>query len=125
MAGTYNLTVTGGLVVSNLDFEVGSDSIYPSSMVSSIAPVQAHKGNVQVYPNPFTNNTTVSIELEEEAVIGIEILDVSGKLIASLVQDQSAIGRKTFTIDQIENAGLYFVKISINDRTEVIRIAKN
>ena len=94
-------------------------------MVSSIMPVQAHKGNVQVYPNPFTNNTTVSIELEEEAVIGIEILDVSGKLIASLVQDQSAIGRKTFTIDQIENAGLYFVKISINDRTEVIRIAKN
>ena len=125
MAGTYNLTVAGGLVVSNLDFEVGSDSIYPSSMVSSITPVQAHKGNVQVYPNPFTNNTTVGIELEEEAVIGIEILDVSGKLIVSLVQDQSAIGRKTFTIDQIENAGLYFVKISINDRTEVIRIAKN
>ncbi len=125
MAGTYNLTVAGGLVVSNLDFEVGSDSIYPSSMVSSIAPVQAHKGNVQVYPNPFTNNTTVNIELEEEAVICIEILDVSGKLIASLVQDQSAIGRKKFTIDQIKNAGLYFVKISINDRTEVIRIAKN
>ena len=125
MAGSYSLTVAGGLIMSNLDFEVGADSIYPSSQVSAIQPIQAHKGNVQVYPNPFTTQATLSIDLAEETNISIEVIDVSGKIVASIAQDRAVIGRKTYSIDQLTSAGLYFVKISLNGNTEVVRIAKN
>ena len=125
MVGSYSITVAGGLVISNLDFQVGSDSIYPLNLINNIKPIQSHQGNVQVYPNPFSEVATVSINLKQRSKIVIEVIDVSGKIVSSIAENEIGIGRQTYSIDDLTSSGLYFIKISINEHMEVLRIIKN
>lgn len=83
-----------------------------------IATIAANELNVQVYPNPANN--WVSIQTKENAsIFNAEVYDVTGvkhmetTLFAGQSMDISQLG-----------GGLYFVKVTANGKTSLIRLVK-
>jgi hypothetical protein len=76
--------------------------------------------SVQMYPNPTSSNTTVSMVLENEAIVGMRLMDLSGKVMiaksyGSLVGSWSeSIATSTFS------TGIYLVELTI-DGTKVTK----
>jgi hypothetical protein len=126
MAGTYSFTVTNGTVVSGLNFQVGADEIFPTSMVitSINEPTINQSGSVRVYPNPFVDNTIVNIDTESETKISIDVYDITGKLVYKVIQGQLNLGSTNYTISGINDAGIYLVKVTLGESVECLRIIK-
>ena len=126
MAGTYSFTVANGTVVSGLNFQVGADEIFPTSMViTSINETTINQpGRVNVYPNPFVANTILNIDTESETKISIDVYDISGKLVHKVVQNQLNTGSTNYTINGLNDAGIYLIKVILGESVECLRIIK-
>lgn len=66
----------------------------------------------QNYPNPFNPLTTITYELPEQANIRINIFDVLGRTVKTLINGRQNAGKYSVTWDAAENSsGIYFYKI--------------
>ncbi|MBN8568056.1 MAG: T9SS type A sorting domain-containing protein [Ignavibacteria bacterium] len=63
----------------------------------------------QNYPNPFNPSTTIEFSLPENSFTQLKIYDISGKQIATLVQNELPPGFYRYTFNSSEmNSGTYF-----------------
>jgi hypothetical protein len=82
---------------------------------------------VGIYPNPFTSVTTIHYSLEKSSQVDIDILDIQGRKIASIVNGNQLSGEHTYSFDALQchcPAGIYLVKIMISDQLSVRRIIR-
>ena len=79
--GSDTLAIPGGNQVVFVGFET----------TTGIGTVGEKKG-INIYPNPVTELSTISYELEGTETIRLRILDASGKLITELVNGSQSIG---------------------------------
>gem|GEM_PF-254612 len=69
--------------------------------------------HIAIYPNPFTETTTLRYHLDTPSLVTIEVYNASGALILSRKASQNA-GRQEENITLIEQAaGIYFLRIGI------------
>jgi hypothetical protein len=69
---------------------------------------------VQVYPNPASNNATISMNLAHESTVQINLLDASGKLISSKEYGTMS-GAWNLNLNTSNlNAGIYLIELEIN-----------
>jgi len=54
---------------------------------------------VQNHPNPFSSTTSIKYYLPQKATVTLEILDVSGRTIETLINNVESIGEHTITYD--------------------------
>lgn len=71
-------------------------------IVTSIEDNQDHDlsaslGNM--YPNPFTDQTTISFSLQHEMMVNLEVYSIEGKKVATLVNSQMNAGNHTVNWD--------------------------
>jgi hypothetical protein len=73
--------------------------------------------SVQLTPTVVSNTTQLNIELADKTDLNINVFDLQGKLVLTIVaQDQYAAGSYSYTIDaQNLVAGLYFIQITANN----------
>ena len=77
---------------------------------------------LNVYPNPASHNTQISIQLENEATVGFIIFDKDGNEVMDLGAEHSAAGLYSKTIDVSDlNNGLYLIKIIAGEKTSIGR----
>ncbi|MEN8224362.1 MAG: C25 family cysteine peptidase [Bacteroidota bacterium] len=72
----------------------------------------------QVYPNPFTNETNISFNLKEKTDLSIEVYNVNGKLINSLVNAKLSAGKHIIKWNADADGvseGVYFFRIISED----------
>lgn len=73
-----------------------------------------------IFPNPAGGITTISYTLQEKAMVQVEILNLAGQQMATLVQEHQLAGNQELNINikelGLEN-GMYVVKVSANDRS--------
>ncbi|PCI93758.1 MAG: hypothetical protein COB15_15775 [Flavobacteriales bacterium] len=123
MNGSYNFTISGGTTISGLDFKVGFDSIHPVGIITTIQPIEINKGLVSAYPNPFSTNTTIEVEMKENSNVEINIFNILGKKMVELVNEKLNTGNHTFNFSAESYAkGIYFAKIKIDDKEQVIKL---
>lgn len=69
----------------------------------------------QNYPNPFNPSTNINYDLPFDGKVSIKVFDISGKEVASLVNDVKTAGYYTlnFNASNLSN-GVYFYKITAN-----------
>jgi flagellar hook assembly protein FlgD len=78
-----------------------------------------------VKPNPFSAEATVSFELSARGPVSVQIYDVGGRLVRTLVDGVHDPGAYTVTWDGRSNAGTrvalgaYFFKIRSGRFTEI------
>jgi Secretion system C-terminal sorting domain len=64
------------------------------------------------YPNPFNPTTVISYQIPSESLVNLEVFNVLGQRVATLVNDQQAPGKHTVEFDGERLAsGVYFYRL--------------
>jgi hypothetical protein len=70
----------------------------------------------QNYPNPFNPNTTIRYELPQDGVVTIEVFDILGQKIKTLINEFQRADRYEVTFNSTELAsGVYIYQLRVND----------
>jgi len=94
------------------------DGQYEYSEIISIATENDKNLKITIAPNPVSTIAHLSYTLVENSVIKIQLLDVNGKVIRSLLQNiQQTKGRHSLEIDLSNlQQGLYFISVESRNR---------
>lgn len=75
------------------------------------------KGN---YPNPFNGNTTIEFGLSYNSRVTVEIYDILGGIIETVISDNYPAGNYSVTWSSADKpSGIYFYKITIDGYSEI------
>jgi len=79
---------------------------------------------LKAYPNPFEFTSTIQIEMMNGAEVGVDVYDVFGNKIQSLMsQEYLSAGTHEVNVNGLAS-GVYFVKLTIGDRQKTIKLIK-
>jgi len=68
--------------------------------------------DLNIYPNPFSEETTISFSLEAPADIKLTVWDLSGKMISTIVLGRLNAGQHKYSWNgRLNNPGMYLVKL--------------
>jgi hypothetical protein len=93
---------------------------YKVAPIDTIAEVSV----AQNYPNPFNPVTIIPLSLPQSAHVTIQVINVVGQTVATLVDGEMAAGEHTFQWNgvggngQAVASGVYFYRVCIGDVTE-------
>ncbi len=114
------LTLTRRIVGGQGTYINSSFLTYP--VVSSTTESHSYE-SLEVFPNPTTSFTTISIVLEEVKRIKISVINILGQEIMSILDQELTPGEYDYTIDFTPfGSGLYFVKSESGDNINTQRI---
>ncbi|SMO53858.1 Por secretion system C-terminal sorting domain-containing protein [Gracilimonas mengyeensis] len=100
--------------------------IYPDEYVSVSINPEGKDGSVikdyklQNYPNPFNPTTNISFSLPVSGDVKLEVFDINGRLISTIVNERMTSGTYSRTFDASNLAsGIYFYRLRTSDYTQV------
>ena len=81
--------------------------------------VPANYSLSQNYPNPFNPTTSIKFAVAKAGFVTLKVYDLSGKEVASLVNDNLSAGTYNYAFDGSKlSSGIYFYTIRANDFSE-------
>ncbi|MDD2411467.1 MAG: T9SS type A sorting domain-containing protein [Bacteroidales bacterium] len=85
---------------------------------SSINEDIVNNMNLNIHPNPITQNSVISFNLIESSNIQFSVYDVIGNLVTEAVSQKFDTGNHQIALDKelFKSSGMYFVKILVNDQ---------
>jgi peroxiredoxin len=112
------------VMFSTLSFSTSDTTIMRDSILAMLGVTtgindkSANISGIDIYPNPATNNVTLSVNLTEQSNLMIDVLDVVGRQVAIVSNDYSVSGNitKQFNTELLAN-GLYTIRINANGHT--------
>lgn len=77
----------------------------------------------QNYPNPFNPATNIKFDVVKNGLVKLEVYDVTGRLVNTLVNSRLEAGSYQFTLDaSLLPSGVYFYKIQAGDFLQTKRM---
>ncbi len=74
--------------------------------------------NLTSYPNPFNPETTVRFTLQEDSSVELNIYDIKGRKVRTLVDERLQTGEHRFTWNgEGAASGIYLIRLKTGDRT--------
>lgn len=94
--------------IMNSEYEGVSTAISGSCITAVSIPEPANRYNVQVFPNPFSKETTLEFDMMPRERFTLEIIDLSGKV----VRNYGVIQSNRVRIERVDlGAGMYFFRL--------------
>lgn len=131
----YPLMVLIKSSVSGLNGGSNAPSVSTRAAYSTASPVD--KGSlivennvknpvsVAVFPNPFHDRATITVNLPVEGALVIDVFDVSGRLVKQLVSASVSAGEHTYSFSGDKDAeGAYIVRVNANNQLSTYRIVE-
>lgn len=117
-AGTYSVS----LISLNQCFAMTSQVI----AITGMNEYQKANLNLRVYPNPLTQNSSVTYYVSGNSHVHLEITDLSGRKIATLVDENQKQGvQKIFLKNIYLRPGVYFLYLDVNNHgSDAVKIIK-
>lgn len=108
----------------SLNYAVDSTSIYPiSSTAVGISNTSIEKENkFKIFPNPFKGNATIEYSVSSEAEVKLEVYNVLGIKINSLVNSKQSAGSHKCNMNAPLSSGIYFIKLTIDGKESTQRV---
>jgi len=111
----------------SLNYAVDSTSIYPtySITVGISNPAIAKENKFKVFPNPFKGNASIEYNIFIEADVTLEVMNVLGVKIKSLVNSRQSAGNHKCSLSTQNNnlsSGVYFITLTIDEKPSTQRI---
>lgn len=128
MISTYTFSVTvGDTVFNNLNFYV--DTSVTNGYITTDTLTRIFLQNINsdfsilVYPNPSQNNFSVYYSLNKTQKVNVELYDIVGKKIETLVNVEQNAGNYNYILNNTKHSflkGIYFLKFSV-DKTVYLK----
>lgn len=94
----------------------------PTSVTSHAPSLPTSVELYPAYPNPFNPGTTIRFALPNAAEIRLDIYNLLGQHVTTLVHEFRQAGEYTVDVDASHwNSGIYFYKLTTGDRTSITR----
>jgi hypothetical protein len=105
--------------------QVDMDGTATYSEVINVTDEKTETISIGLYPNPATDVVTVSAIATSAGQMAITIMDLQGKRVADFVKETN-MGMNTMTINpsSLNGAGIYFVKVTVNGESKVMKLIK-
>jgi hypothetical protein len=115
--GTYNVCLiamgSGGCGDTICQTVVLTVGVMPSLVTSA-----------ELYPNPFSGNANLRFHLKNAADVQVELFDLSGKRLYSLLDTELPAGEHTLPVRAAEGNlpnGVYLIKLTVNGEAMTLR----
>ncbi|HEY9001243.1 MAG TPA: T9SS type A sorting domain-containing protein [Mucilaginibacter sp.] len=81
--------------------------------------------DVQVYPNPVTDQINIKYVLSRNALVTVKVMDVLGNEVMTLVSQRIGVGEQSFTypISNKLSRGFYFIRVVAGTESVIKRIS--
>jgi hypothetical protein len=89
--------------------------------------LSAPVADLQVYPNPFRNETTCTFEVTRDLKAEVELIDLAGRTVHSFFKGKMTVGQKKFVVNAQElglSKGSYLMRVISDQRPAVARLIK-
>lgn len=87
--------------------------------------VEDFKTKLKAFPNPTTDNTTLTFNLFETSNVEVNVYSISGQLVKSISKKNMPEGSQTISIDGSDlNRGTYIVKFVAGKQNENVKFIK-
>lgn len=92
------------------------------SVATTVNSGNVVNGNVVVTPNPVTNNATITINTENEAIYIVTVYDMLGNKLAELYNGNLNQGTNNISWNPNLETGMYFISVEGNNSTETVKV---
>lgn len=80
-------------------------------------------GKMSLFPNPADETSSLMFELQDQALVQIDILTIDGRKISHVAKSLLNSGSHSFDINTSKlNRGNYFVRVQVNDVSGIIKL---
>ena len=97
-----------------------------TNTLSNSNPINVYPGHLvleKAYPNPFNSNISIHYSLQKEQTVLLQIFNINGKLIHTVIQEALSAGRHHSNWNAIhESSGVYVVKLTAPNQIETQKI---
>jgi hypothetical protein len=102
------------------------DGTYAYSKIARVSRYAEKAAALAAYPNPFDNSCTVSFDVAKAAEASVKMFDVHGKLVAEQ-SAQAVKGSNEVHFTELQNlhTGIYFIKVTVDGETRVLKLVKH
>jgi hypothetical protein len=78
---------------------------------------------LQNYPNPFNPTTTIQYFIPQKSKVQIKVLDLLGREIATVVNEENSFGKHTVIFDASQlSSGMYFYRMQAENFVEIKKL---
>jgi|GEM_PF-1136573 len=111
------------LKASSGPFSQSLSNLEDNRLQTSITGDLAERLGLNIFPNPYNEQTTISYSLTETAPVKIEVSNIIGVKVATLVNTTQEAGAYNIKFSA-EKAGVYTVKVTIDKESIIKRIVQ-
>ncbi len=126
LSNNTDVKITDPFNFTSPNFQPATDSPVQKAsywFVTGVEPVIATEANLKSYPNPFSGQTTVELNIEESAYVKVVVLDIAGRLVTSLQDGKLAEGSYQFIFDATKlPKGVYLAKVTAGNVQKTIKM---
>ncbi|MFA9212423.1 MAG: T9SS type A sorting domain-containing protein [Candidatus Methylacidiphilales bacterium] len=127
-----NYTLTDANVLSQLAIvyyrlkQIDFDGKTTYSQVVRVTKNAESMNSMIVFPNPFNNEYNVSFNAAKAGMVTLETVNLEGKVIVTKTTSVTQ-GANTVPVVEAANlsAGIYFVRLTVDGETQVMKLVKN
>lgn len=109
-------------------FSHNNQTLYPDTnsvcLVTHVEQSESSNLQVNIFPNPFTAQLTISLEMIRGDIWKYSIQDIFGRIVNSSQKHLENSTSKSIDLSNLSN-GIYFVEIFVNGERTVKKILKN
>jgi len=118
--GVYTVTVQGnGKNGTPVHRRTITLNVGPTGVTSTGSEVPATYSLSQNYPNPFNPTTSIKFDVAKTGIVKLNVYDMSGKLITSLVNQNLSAGTYTTSLNASNiSSGVYFYRLESEGFTD-------
>jgi hypothetical protein len=107
-------------VVEGVESGQGGWVLTGSFLEGDLADIPSEFALLSNYPNPFNASTLISYQLPTDTHVELEVYNISGQKVATLIDGQQEAGYRSVTWDASEvSSGVYLYKLAAGDYTEI------
>ena len=78
--------------------------------------------NLSLMPNPATENTIMSFTLNQSRNVKVNLIDVTGRLVETVVQTSLSSGNYSYDIKNPGASGVYFLQLEVDNYTSTKKV---